>query len=104
MPFSIGYQNNCEMALATQHAEIIPGLQPPVGVGGVGHSRLGGDVFGVLRGRLDLANDVIAEVAGGALCPEGHCVLVYCEKEKAIRCDASGCSLGFVDINIKVAF
>ena len=81
-----------------------PGLQSSVGEGSVWHARLVGDIFGVLGGRLDLANDIIVEVAGGALCPEGHCVLVYCEKEKAIQGDASGCSLGFVDINIKVAF
>ena len=75
------YQNNCDsQVLLKSSIAPFPGLQSSVGEGSVWHARLVGDIFGVLGGRLDLANDIIVEVAGGALCPVGHCVLVHCKK------------------------
>ena len=74
--------------MATQSAKIIPGLQPLIVVGSVGHSSLDADVLGVLGGGLYFANDVELEVTGGTLCPVGHYMFVDCEKQNAVPSEA----------------
>ena len=54
----------------------LPPLQMPT-LALARHARLGGDVPDVLLGRLHLANDVVAEVAGGAFGPVGHRVFIH---------------------------
>ena len=59
-----------------------------MGVGSVGYTSLAGDILGVLSGCLYFADDVKVEVARGAFCPIGQCVLVDCEKENAVPSEA----------------